>query len=181
MPRVLIGRWTLSVRRLPLFRRLPTLNTQTSTISSIWSKNCSRMEGAGKPRHRSQNPRDEGRAREPIESKPSEFEAISTLPPQHPPEMLPRERRFYAVTTYSAERLGHFQTVTNSDLGLQASDSEHRARARSFIRALVIRSSFVIRLPSRSLGEGWCFFIRSMSFAESPRFRSSDRPNDITM
>ena len=46
--------------------------------------------------------------------------------------------------------------------------------------AFVLRHSFVfvIRLPSRSLGEGWCFVIRSMSFAASPRFRSSDRPND---
>ena len=43
------------------------------------------MEGAGKPRHRSQNPRGEGeRAREAIESKPSEFEAIATLSAQHP-------------------------------------------------------------------------------------------------
>jgi hypothetical protein len=43
--------------------------------------------------------------------------------------------------------------------------------------AFVFRHSFVIRLPRRSLGEGWSFVIRSMSFAASPRFRSSDRPN----
>jgi hypothetical protein len=36
----------------------------------------------------------------------------------------------------------------------------------------VIPSSFVIRLPSRSLGEGWCFGIRSMSFGQARDFEA---------
>jgi hypothetical protein len=63
------------------------------------------------------------------------------------------------------EAAGHFQTVMNSGLRLQTSDSEHeRERCNS---CFIIHSSFVIRASS---------FV-CMSFAASPRFRSSDRPN----
>ena len=58
------------------------------------------MEGAGKPRHRSQNPRGEGeRAREAIESKPSEFEAIATVSAQHPAIRV-KHPRFHVVATF---------------------------------------------------------------------------------
>ena len=99
--------------------------------------------------------------------------------------------RFWSSRTFIF-LAGHFQTLTNSDLRPQTSDSEYEQERG--IREFVLRHSFVIRLPRRSLGEGgsfacqavalakgWCFFIQSMSFAASPRFRSSDGPNDVTL
>ena len=60
--------------------------------------------------------------------------------------------------------------------------------------AFVLRHSFVIRLPRRSLGEGGSFTCQAaalakagassfeaMSFAASPRFRSSDRSSALTI
>src|SRR4030095_9303426 len=54
--------------------------------------------------------------------------------------------------------------LSNSDLRLQTSDSEHETSKNV---AFVLRHSFAIRHS--------CFGIRSMSFGESPRFRSSDK------
>ena len=95
------------------------------------------------------------------------------------------------LRNYARDHLAHFKA--NSDLRLQTSDSEEeqercirpssflrhssfacqavalaKAGASSFVCPLLLCPSYRKQPPARS---------RNMSFAASPRFRSSDRPN----
>src|SRR5206468_3330891 len=91
-----------------------------------------------------------------------------------------RDRDGNRAAQLRSYHLAHFKA--NSDLRLQTSDSkheneqEHCIRASSFLR----HSSFAIRHSAFGIRHS-AFGIRSMSFAASPRFRSSDRPNDVAI